>query len=148
MFWHGWVPLLPLLAWPWLFACGFICARYDTTFCSCQCEQHVLKAAWSKRGGNVLLRARFWVAWLKSSLCSYNGFAQAFSKFLTEDFFFFETFASLLFIYSFTYFKVPSACLLLLGAVFSSPWWAVTWKFKYSVGLGEVSLFHYHMYIR
>lgn len=64
-----------------------------------------------------------------------------------KTFFFFETFASLLSIYSFTYFKVPSACLLLLGAVFSSPWWTVTWKFTYSGGLGEVSLFHYHMYV-
>lgn len=99
---------------------GSIRARYDTTLCSCQGEQHVLKAAWSKRGGNVLLRARFWVALLKSSLCSCNGFAEAFSRFLTEDFFFFwRPFSH---VYSFTYFKVLSACLLILGAEFSSAW--------------------------
>lgn len=137
IFWHAWLLLLILLAWPWLFAYGFICARYDTTLCSCQCEQHVLKAAWSKRGGNILLGARFWVALLKSSLCSCNGFAEAFGLFLTEDFFFFlETFASLLLIYSFTYFKMLGACLLILGAVFLSAWWTGDLRIQIPHGIG------------
>lgn len=86
---------------------------------SCQCEQHVLKTAWSKRGRNVLLRARLWVAMLKPNLCSYNGFARAFGISLKiEDLSFGGTSSH----FFFFYFKTPSVQFLILGAVVSSPW--------------------------
>lgn len=88
---------------------------------SCQCKQHVLSTTWSKRGRNVLLRARSSAAVLKPHLCSFSGFARTFGTSLKiEDLSFGET--SSRFDFFKIYFKTLSVHFPILGAVVLSQW--------------------------